>query len=181
VTRTPTRSAARAQRIAELPMDPTRPPASRVTSVPTLGLARKAPPGEGPRSAGSPRCTRVDSECSERSEPTALIPRPAPVSHRPACVVPVAAIVRCVIRDDHEVAQPDGDLLLATGAEIRLHSLVRLDAGDGHRSVYAVHSSKSTGDRRRRRWRVTGGVGLRPRRAGQSDRFASSNCIRIRS
>jgi hypothetical protein len=59
--------------------------------------------------------------------------------------MPVTTVVRRLVWDDHEVTDPDGDLLVAPGAEVRLHGLVGLDAGDGHRPVRIVHRSKIYG------------------------------------
>jgi len=67
--------------------------------------------------------------------------------------MPVAAQVGGVERNDHDVADPDGNVLVAAGAEVRLRGLVRMDPPDldcvlpsvaGQRGIRAHNSRRAT-------------------------------------
>jgi hypothetical protein len=78
----------------------------------------------------------------------------APVALLPANPVPVAPQIRCVEGYDHDMAGAGLDALPATGADIRLASLERVDATDlerpaqrgisAHRRMAAITAKAAT-------------------------------------
>ena len=56
----------------------------------------------------------------------------------------MTTIVRAVIRDDDEVAEADGDLLLTSGTQVGLDGLIRLDSHHRHPVVrVGIHDDYS--------------------------------------